>query len=173
MFVALWLTLCVCSLLLSNKSTKRLLRMGATLFNQKPVKGIMFLQSNGVLPPETEASPLPPDHLAVFLRTALSVGLDKSAIGMYLGAAGSAQHKDVCETASFHKDLLLAYTRLFHFDGQPLLSSLRMFLAAFRLPGEAQQIDRIIEAFSMACVDCEEAEFSRANEGSDEQVRRA
>ena len=34
-----------------------------------------------------------------------------------------------------------------------------MFLAAFRLPGEAQQIDRILQAFSESCgLQCEESQ---------------
>jgi guanine nucleotide exchange protein RalF len=33
----------------------------------------------------------------------------------------------------------------FDFQGQPLVVALRMFLSAFRLPGEAQQIDRVVQ----------------------------
>ena len=35
--------------------------------------------------------------------------------------------------------------KTFNFKGVSILTALRMFLEAFRLPGEAQQIDRIME----------------------------
>lgn len=53
--------------------------------------------------------------------------------GVYLG-----------DTAGFHAQVLEAFVETFDFRGQGLLTSLRMFLEAFRLPGEAQQIDRIL-----------------------------
>ncbi len=40
---------------------------------------------------------------------------------------------------------------LTHFIVSSLLDGLRMFLATFRLPGEAQQIDRILQAFAESC----------------------
>ena len=47
----------------------------------------------------------------------------------------------------------------FHLKDQNILNCLRIFLSAFRLPGEAQQIDRILGAFSEYC-------FSNCKEGS-------
>ena len=41
------------------------------------------------------------------------------------------------------------------FSGLPLDAALRRLLARFRLPGEAQQIDRVVEAFAARyCADC-------------------
>lgn len=54
----------------------------------------------------------------------------------------------VSDSVSFHEAVLKAFVTTFHFDGQPLITALRMFLAAFRLPGEAQQIDRVLQAFA-------------------------
>lgn len=48
------------------------------------------------------------------------------------------------DTAEFHAEVLEAFVESFDFRGQQLLGCLRMFLEAFRLPGEAQQIDRIL-----------------------------
>lgn len=48
------------------------------------------------------------------------------------------------DTAEFHAEVLEAFVETFDFRGQGLLASLRMFLEAFRLPGEAQQIDRVL-----------------------------
>lgn len=54
----------------------------------------------------------------------------------------------VTDTVSFHGAVLRAFVETFHFDGQPIITALRMFLAAFRLPKEAQQIDRVLQAFA-------------------------
>jgi hypothetical protein len=52
------------------------------------------------------------------------------------------------DTVAFHEAVLKAFVGTFHFTGQPLMAALRMFLAAFRLPKEAQQIDRVLQAFA-------------------------
>ena len=44
-----------------------------------------------------------------------------------------------------NKAVLQEYVRSFNFSDSDVLSALRMFLESFRLPGESQQIDRIIE----------------------------
>lgn len=43
-----------------------------------------------------------------------------------------------------------AYIRLFDFTGTAVLPALRTLLLTFRLPGEAAQIDRIMETFATA-----------------------
>ncbi len=48
----------------------------------------------------------------------------------------------------------MAFSDSFDFSGQPLVVALRMFLSAFRLPGEAQQIDRVVQAFADAAFAC-------------------
>lgn len=35
--------------------------------------------------------------------------------------------------------------KTFHFENETVLQSLRIFLECFKLPGEAQQIDKIVE----------------------------
>lgn len=72
------------------------------------------------------------NEVARFLRSATL--LDKRKIGEYLGNADS-----------FHRDVLESYVASFDFRGNGLLVGLRMFLESFRLPGESQQIDRIME----------------------------
>jgi len=44
--------------------------------------------------------------------------------------------------------VLKAYVGLFDFKGQTFDGSFRAFLEEFRLPGEAQCIDRIMERFA-------------------------
>ena len=67
-------------------------------------------------------------EVARFLRS--STLLDKKQIGEYLG-----KNKD------FNKEFIHS----FDFSQTDVLGALRMFLESFRLPGESQQIDRIIE----------------------------
>lgn len=43
------------------------------------------------------------------------------------------------------------YVKLFHLRDQPIVDCVRIFLSAFRLPGEAQQIDRILVRPRNAC----------------------
>ena len=87
--------------------------------------------------------------MASFLR--LAPGLPKENSGAYLGELGRDTPSYEADGRDFHRDVLLAYVRSFQLDGQSVLNSLRIFLSAFRLPGEAQQIDRILVAFSDHC----------------------
>lgn len=78
-------------------------------------------------------SPTPaPFEVARFLRS--SALLDKKQIGEYLG-----KKKD------FNIQVLQEYVKSFDFSHTDILGALRMFLESFRLPGESQQIDRIVE----------------------------
>eukprot|EP00980_Cylindrotheca_fusiformis_P011299 scaffold2599_cov125-Cylindrotheca_fusiformis.AAC.9 len=137
-------------LLRSIKSKKRLMRRAAHLFNQKSSKGIEFLVNSGVI-----ADPVTPRSVASFLRNGIVVGLDKKAVGAYLGEVGKSpvagKSPPNWERDWFHKEVLETYCSLFGFENQTLLDGLRMFLACFRLPGEAQQIDRILQSFSDCC----------------------
>jgi len=58
-------------------------------------------------------------------------------IGDYLG------EKDAFNLAVMH-----AYTDLLDFRKMDFLDALRIFLASFRLPGESQKIDRLMEKFA-------------------------
>ncbi|CCI44205.1 unnamed protein product [Albugo candida] len=133
-----------------KKERKRQYQNGVVEFNRKPIHGIRNLQTSGFLP-----SPLEPHDMALFLRS-LPQGMDKKTVGMYLGAKGkdlnAFEKEDIHEadTVSFHQDVLHQYVASFDFDGECILDALRMFLASFRLPGEAQQIDRILNTFAYA-----------------------
>ncbi|KAL7574859.1 hypothetical protein ACA910_010694 [Epithemia clementina (nom. ined.)] len=155
-------------LLKKIKSQKRFMRKAARIFNQKSSRGIEFLVDCGLL-----SEPITPSQVAHFLRHAVVVGLDKAAVGAYLGEAGKSSSKSSSTSAGppvwerdwFHKECLEAYCGLFCFQEQSVLDSLRMFLAAFRLPGEAQQIDRILQAFADKCAAlCQEASTLLSND---------
>lgn len=129
------------------KNRKQLLYHAAKLFNDKPKKGLQYLLDNEMLP-----SPPTAQSVAAFLRTGLVVGLDKPAVGQYLGEIGKKTTPDsspvIWDQDTFHKELLTSFCSSFVFENQTVLDSLRMFLATFRLPGEAQMIDRILQAFA-------------------------
>ncbi|EME32087.1 GTP:GDP antiporter/ protein homodimerization [Galdieria sulphuraria] len=72
---------------------------------------------------------------AAFLR--FTPGLNKTTIGACLGEPDEVSIK-----------ILKNYVRLFDFKNRPFTTSLRVFLESFRLPGEAQKIDRILQSFS-------------------------
>lgn len=143
------------------KVRKNHLRQAAHLFNKKSSKGIQYLVDVGMI-----ASPVTPHSVASFLRNGIVVGLDKKAVGEYLGTKGKGaqplKSPSVWDRDWFHKEVLVEYVSLFHFANATILDGLRMFLAAFRLPGEAQMIDRILQSFAEECAShCEERHGGR------------
>ncbi|KAI4836843.1 Sec7 domain-containing protein ARFGEF [Plasmodium brasilianum] len=72
--------------------------------------------------------------IAKFLR--YNPFLDKEFVGEYI-----SHRKNI--------NILKSYVKLFDFCNLSLLSSLRLFLHCFKLPGEAQLIERILEHFSL------------------------
>ncbi|KAK4266036.1 hypothetical protein QN277_027011 [Acacia crassicarpa] len=110
------------------KAHKTTLEAAVAEFNRKPVKGVEYLISNKLVE-NTPAS------VAQFLKTASN--LDKATIGDYLG-----QHEE------FPLAVMHAYVDSMNFSGMKFDSAIREFLKGFRLPGEAQKIDRIMEKFA-------------------------
>ena len=68
-------------------------------------------------------------------------GLDKALIGEYIS-------KGPVDRYPFNGEVLKEFCTSFSFAGSQFDTALRTFLLAFRLPGEAQCIDRLMEAFS-------------------------
>lgn len=93
------------SVLSEKKKLKFMLQQGAALFNEKPTAGIQLLAREGVFP-----TPLRPKDVALFLRQGLALGIDKSAVGMYLGEVGKApvagKSPHDCERDWFHHETL-------------------------------------------------------------------
>ncbi|EEF32377.1 pattern formation protein, putative [Ricinus communis] len=112
------------------RSIKRTLMIGVDHFNRDPKKGLEFLQGMHLLPEK-----LQPQSVASFFR--YTAGLDKSLIGDYLG-----NHDDFCI------QVLQEFAGTFDFRGMSLDTALRLFLGTFRLPGESQKIQRVLEAFA-------------------------
>ncbi|KAJ3340332.1 Cytohesin-1 [Gonapodya sp. JEL0774] len=78
--------------------------------------------------------------------------LSKSGIGEYLG-----------DHNSFNIEVLGEYARLYDFTGMQFDQALRSFLAGFRLPGEAQKIDRMMQRFAQRYHDCNKEVFGSAD----------
>eukprot|EP01137_Pigoraptor_chileana_P023431 Opistho-2@89690 len=102
---------------------------GRMKFNMDPFKGVEWLIENGVLSKDS-------DDVAKYLYEE-GEGLRKKAIGEYLG-----------KNKPFNLDVLTKFVALHKFEGLTFDQALRKFLVSFRLPGEAQQIDRIMERFA-------------------------
>ena len=132
--------------LVAVHKSKEIFAEASRLFTLKPSDGLKYLQSQGALPEQ-----LTPESVAEFLR--LAPGLPKENVGMYLGELGKDEKecKFIGDEKEFHQNVLLCYVKSFALTGQNVLNYLRIFLSAFRLPGEAQQIDRILVAFSENC----------------------
>ncbi len=58
------------------------------------------------------------------------------------------------ENAASAIEIMYAYIDGQDFRGLDLLSALRRFLERFRLPGEAQKIDRLMEKFAARFFEC-------------------
>ncbi|KAK1317267.1 ARF guanine-nucleotide exchange factor GNOM [Acorus calamus] len=113
-----------------RKYIKRRLMIGADHFNRDPKKGLEFLQGIHLLPEK-----LDPQSVACFFR--YTAGLDKNLVGDFLG-----NHDEFCV------QVLHEFARTFDFQDMNLDTALRLFLETFRLPGESQKIQRVLEAFS-------------------------
>uniref|UniRef100_A0A0N5BDR6 SEC7 domain-containing protein n=1 Tax=Strongyloides papillosus TaxID=174720 RepID=A0A0N5BDR6_STREA len=108
---------------------KRLYRICLNFFNKKPDRGIALLAKNGFI----QGSP---EEVAHFFLTRR--GLSRRKIGEFLGTHNS----------QYHTDVLNRYVEYMDFKDLPLDLAIRDFMKYFTLPGEAQQIDRIVTAFS-------------------------
>uniref|UniRef100_A0A8C7DGM4 Cytohesin 1b n=1 Tax=Oncorhynchus kisutch TaxID=8019 RepID=A0A8C7DGM4_ONCKI len=117
--------------------------MGCKKFNMDPKKGIRFLIDSGLLKNTS-------DDIAQFLYK--GEGLNKTAIGDYLG-----------EREDFNLEVLQAFVELHEFTDLNLVQALRQFLWSFRLPGEAQKIDRMMEAFAQRYCHCNPGVFQHSD----------
>jgi Sec7-like guanine-nucleotide exchange factor len=130
---------------------KRLLQSCARAFNAKPKRGIEALKATGILSTSTAAS----FHHAVASVLHVhgaSAGFDPVAIGEYLGS-GDTPDDDAKRRAHVSVGMEEGQSSV----RRSLVGALRHYLRSFRLPGEAQQIDRILQAFAgvahMACTE--------------------
>ncbi|XP_053320548.1 IQ motif and SEC7 domain-containing protein 3 isoform X2 [Spea bombifrons] len=114
---------------------KRLYRIGLNLFNVNPDKGIQFLISRGFIPD----TPIGVAHFLLQRK-----GLSRQMIGEFLGNSKKQFNRDVLDCVVDEMD----------FSNMELDEALRKFQAHIRVQGEAQKVERLIEAFSQRYCMC-------------------
>jgi brefeldin A-resistance guanine nucleotide exchange factor 1 len=141
-YVDIWTPLCAGELLgdsdssgagawsaASEKELMILMGSAAEQFNKHQKKGMEYCQEIKLLP-----TPLTARAVARFLRGC--PGLSKAAIGEVLG-----------ERDQFYEEIREEFCDTFNFGGLRFDVALRLFMDAFRPPGEGQKIDRIVQSF--------------------------
>ncbi|KAJ8106057.1 hypothetical protein OPT61_g9793 [Boeremia exigua] len=111
------------------KQRKTAMTNAVRQFNYKPKKGLKVLIKDGFIPSDS------PEDVARFFLD--NDRLDKGALGEFLGEA------DAENIAIMH-----AFVDLMDFTKTRFVDALRRFLQSFRLPGEAQKIDRFMLKFA-------------------------
>jgi brefeldin A-inhibited guanine nucleotide-exchange protein len=106
---------------------------GIIQFNMSPRKGLAFLTGLG----HVERTP---SSVASFLMQYVD-RLNKTAVGDYLGREKEYEN-------GFCVQVLHEYVELLNFADMPFDQAIRLFVGGFRLPGEAQKIDRMMEKFA-------------------------
>ncbi|KAG6001160.1 hypothetical protein E4U21_004659 [Claviceps maximensis] len=112
-----------------EKARKTALTNAIRQFNFKPKKGMKLLIRDGFIKSNS------PADIADFLLK--EDKLDKAQIGEYLGE-GDQQNIDIMH----------AFVDAMNFTKKRFVDALRQFLQSFRLPGEAQKIDRFMLKFA-------------------------
>ncbi|KAJ9656938.1 guanine nucleotide exchange protein for ADP-robosylation factor [Coniosporium apollinis] len=111
------------------KRHKTALTAAIKQFNFKPKRGIKTLVKEGFIPSDS-----PEDIARFFLGNEL---IDKKALGEYLGEGDEENIK-----------IMHAFVDAMDFTKTRFVDALRRFLQSFRLPGEAQKIDRFMLKFA-------------------------
>lgn len=114
--------------LLQDKEKKREFINATNIFNVKPKEGLVALASKGFIDDVSDA-----EVSRFFFKS--SGRLNKKVLGEFIA-------KPVNES------LLKEFLTLFDFKGLRVDEALRILLKTFRLPGESQQIERIVETFA-------------------------
>lgn len=113
-----------------NKHLKTNLSKAVAKFNIKPILGIKFLHESGYLNSGS------PGEIALFLKT--TPGINKTVLGEFFGS------KKEPNLSIFYE-----FVQLFDFKNVGIVEAIRSFLSSFRLPGEGQVVDRIMQQFSV------------------------
>ncbi|KAK2978246.1 hypothetical protein RJ640_024279 [Escallonia rubra] len=124
-----------------KKAQKRKIMIASNHFNRDVKKGLEYLKISRLV-----SDPPDPKAYAIFFR--YTPRLDKAMIGDYLG-----------DPDEFNIQVLKEFTGTFEFSGMVLDIALRTFLETFRLPGESQKIQRILEVFSEKFYDQQSSEI--------------
>ncbi|XP_028398084.1 IQ motif and SEC7 domain-containing protein 1-like isoform X2 [Dendronephthya gigantea] len=121
---------------------ERDVRIGINHFNRKPKKGINYLMDTQIID-EDDA-----EGVCKFLRE--EPGINKQKIGEYLGNLRNPLSMEV----------LQLFVRTIPMIGKEVDEALRHFQTFFRMPGEAQKIERIVEEFANVYVEANPGKIS-------------
>ncbi|KAG7192124.1 GDP/GTP exchange factor for ARF [Scheffersomyces spartinae] len=105
------------------------------ILNDKPKEGIIALQELGFIKDKDDIH-----EVAEFFFTK-SGRLNKKVLGEFLAKPAN-------------KPILQEFIGLFDFSNLRVDEAIRVLLKSFRLPGEAQQIERVVELFAGRYVEC-------------------
>lgn len=133
------------NLLINQKSKKQEFLECMKLLNQDEKKGLLLLKEKGFIKDLEDL-----DELSRFYFEK-SASLNKKKLGELL-----AKPKNI--------ELLKKFLSLFNFANLRVDEALRLLLKSFRIPGESQQIERIVEQFAEQYVSCQD----EAEESEDE-----
>lgn len=125
--------------LIQAKRQKDVFQQGLDLFKKTPKKGLQyFIQQNIVSE----------DKVAEFLFNTNQ--LDPAGVGEIIGTQNNRQ-------------ILKDYVSLFNFRNKSFEEAFRTFLSKFRIPGEGQMIDRVMEEFGAQYFNDNPGKFSTAD----------
>ncbi|CAJ0627581.1 11413_t:CDS:10 [Entrophospora sp. SA101] len=126
-----------------RKQQKQILREGAAKFNESPKAGLEFLKANRIIYSDNTVDEN--TSTAIFLKS--TPRLNKIVLGDFLSKPSNFE-------------ILKAFVKLFNFQGRRIDEAMREMLESFRLPGEAQQIERIMETFAITYFATKPAEIA-------------
>ncbi|KAK4541852.1 hypothetical protein LTR36_007384 [Oleoguttula mirabilis] len=126
------------------KQRKTALNNAIRQFNYKPKKGIKALISDGFIPSAD------PKDIARFMLS--NERINKKSLGEFLG-----------EGDEENIQIMHAFVDAMEFGRTRFVDALRRFLQAFRLPGEAQKIDRLMLKFAERYTTGNPAAFANAD----------
>ncbi|KAH3681976.1 hypothetical protein WICPIJ_007047 [Wickerhamomyces pijperi] len=114
--------------LLQDKEKKREFINATNIFNSKPKDGLATLAEKGFIADVSDK------EVSKFIFSSSS-RLNKKVLGEFIAKPAN-------------ESLLKEFLTLFDFKGLRVDEALRILLKTFRLPGESQQIERIVETFA-------------------------
>ncbi|ETO24671.1 hypothetical protein RFI_12486, partial [Reticulomyxa filosa] len=111
-----------------KKKLQQLLDNAAVKFNSDPKEGLQYMYENGLMEEKV-------DDVVKFLKE--TVSLNKAQIGEYLG-----------NEKPFAIKVMHQYIESLNFENLELDEAVRKLCSYFKLPGEGQKIDRIMQKFA-------------------------
>jgi len=118
----------------NQRNIKNEFHKAATKFNFKWKNGVKYLVEQNLIPDAKEDFKGHVKGIVNFLKT--TSNLDKTTIGEFLGV-----------DQDLNKACLTEFIMQYDLRNKPFVESLRTVLLGFRLPGEGQIVDRIMECF--------------------------